>query len=116
MRVKDIDRARDFLHDERGVVESTLVMIPLMILFLSIMQIASAVLQHNALSNQVQGDVSRAALYGATTPLIGVVRTPLPGGGSILVGHRSQRLAAISPLAVRAPEVSAAGIAVDENP
>ena len=106
----------NFLKDESGVVESTLVVIPLVILFLSVIQIASAVMQHNALTNQVQGDVSRAALYGTTIPFSGATKRPLPGGGQILIGSRSERITPISPLLFGAPLVSATSIAVDENP
>ena len=105
-----------FLKDESGVVESTLVIIPLVILFLSVIQIASAVMQHNAITNQVQGDVSRAALYGTSTPFSEGTKRSLPGGGEILIGRRSERITPLSPLLIGTPFVSATSIAVDENP
>jgi hypothetical protein len=105
----------DFFSDELGVVEGTLVIIPLVILFLSIIQIADAVIQHNDLANQVQGDVSRVALYGSQAPFSGATRQALPGGGAIIIGHRSERITPISPLLLGNPNISATSIAVDEN-
>ncbi len=106
---------QNFLHDESGVVESTLVIVPLVILFLSILQIASAVIQHNALANQVQGDISRTALYGANSPFDGATKRPLPGGGAVIIGRRTESVIPLSPLLLGQPSISAVGISVDEN-
>ena len=110
------NEVRKILHNEDGVVESTLVIIPIVVLFLSIIQIASAVMQHNALANEVQGDVSRAALYGARSPFAGATKKPLPGGGSVIIGHRDEGILPISPLLLGSSHVQATSIVVDENP
>ena len=55
---------RKFLRDERGNVESSLVIVPLTILFLMGMQVAISVHGRNVAKLQVQSDVSTRALTG----------------------------------------------------
>ena len=120
--LKQILKAREFLNDEIGTVESALVMIPTVLLFLSVLQIATSVLGRGIAVNTLQGDISREALLGSTllsqsSDLVGTLisRSPLPGGGSIIIGKRKSVLPKISPLILRNDSFISIGIAVDEN-
>lgn len=112
------------LLDEDGNVESVLVIIPLLILFLGVLQIGSATLIHGDSLNRLQGEVSRAALFQnrssnstnaeAFTALTMKI-LKLPGGGRLLVGIRQRDLIPISPIAVGHTRFRITAIAFDEN-
>ena len=105
------------LPADRGSVESALVMIPTVLLFLTVLQICSAVLTTAVATNQVQGKISRVALYGSleNTTDFRVSRQPLSGGGYVLTGVAEQSLPILSPLLLGDHRISTTEIAVDEN-
>ena len=110
------------LIDENGTVESTLVIIPIVLLFLSVLQIATSVMGRGIALNTVQGDISREALLGSnflspSSDLLGtaITRIPIPGGGSVIVGKKVSITPKISPLIVPRDSFISTGIAVDEN-
>lgn len=105
------------LPADRGSVESALVLIPTVLLFLTVLQICSAVLITAVATNTVQGKISRVALYGSQekTTDIRITRQPLSGGGYVLTGATEQSLPILSPLLLGAHRITTTEIAVDEN-
>lgn len=111
-----------FLKSENGTVESALVLIPTVLLFLSVLQIAASVLGRGIAVNELQGEVSRAGLLGSsasnsTNDRQGVVleRHPLPGGGTIIIGSKKVAVAKLTPLIISQDQFFVNGIAIDEN-
>jgi hypothetical protein len=107
---------------ESGNVESALVLIPLMILFLSVAQIGLSVYARTTIGEANQGRVAYAALGvpqlpGITSELNSgqpPIALPLPGGGSILVGERATRIPAMTPLLPSGDSFGSTGISVQE--
>ncbi len=127
-----------FIHEESGNLESALVLIPTMILFLSVLQIAIAALLHGYAINDAQGTLSRSALLASAhnsaqsnnslmpnssgnsnlsggASVYSTERIPLPGNGNLLVGTLTRKLPIITPLLPFAPELTVKSFAVDEN-
>ena len=110
----------EFIKSERGTVESALVMIPTVILFLSVLQIAASVLGRGVAVNDLQGEISRIALYNDGAPInpsasIHISRIPLPGGGNIIVGKEESSIPKLTPLIINQDRFVVTGIAIDEN-
>ena len=130
--VRSKDRALEFIYDESGNVESALVIIPLLILFLSILQIAASVMARSTSNNIVQGEVSRTALFGkvglpwaaedspnsprSSTNSSENSVLPLSGGGSLIISKRVTSLPILTPLLLAHDNFLSSGIALDENP
>lgn len=104
-------------ESDRGTVESAMVLIPTLLLFLAVVQISVAVLAHSAGTNSIQGQVSRVALLHSVQSSEGLAieRTPLPGGGSIISGRGEKSIPIISPILIGRSDLTLSGIAVDEN-
>jgi len=102
---------------ECGVVESTLVLIPTLALFLAVLQIGLVGLVHGRAANQTQGDLARGVLYQSqsTSELIGSSEMALAGGGRILYLQRTFTAPNISPLGLGAHLISSRTLSVDEN-
>jgi hypothetical protein len=102
---------------ECGVVESTLVLIPTLALFLAVLQIGLVGLAHGRTANQTQGDLARGALFQSrfTSESIGSSETALSGGGRILYLERTFTAPRISPLGLGAHLISSRTLSVDEN-
>ena len=124
-----VGRYLEFIDDESGNVESALVIIPLLLLFLSILQIAASSMARSTANNLVQGDVSRTALLnsqnGESTwqgtkildgSAVNKFSLPLSGGGSLIVSERLNSLPILTPLLINRDQFMSTGIAVDENP
>ncbi len=125
-------RAFGFICDESGNVESALVIIPLLILFLSILQIAASVMARSTSNNIVQGEVSRTALFGgvnlpwapldspnnpsSSTNSSETSVLPLSGGGTLIISKRVTSLPILTPLLLSQDNFLSSGIALDENP
>ena len=123
---------RGIWKEESGNVESILILIPLMILFLSVMQLTVGVYGRLTAAQQTQGAVAFAAmglsagLPGANSPNASgissspprwsspLIAMPLPGGGSVLVGTRETTSPTISPLLPLGDHFFSTGIAVQE--
>lgn len=110
------------LLSEKGTVESALVLIPTVLLFLSVIQIAASVLGRGVAVNTLQGHISREALLGSNDlPLssdmsgTNISRLNLPGGGSIIIGKRKNSVPRLTPLVLTQDSFISTGIAVDEN-
>lgn len=110
------------IRSEVGTVESALVLIPTVLLFLSVLQIATGVLGRGIAINQLQGEISREGLIGANTlPSSSnsinpdMNRVSLPGGGTIIVGSKVFSIKKITPLIVLQDKFLVRGIAIDEN-
>jgi hypothetical protein len=108
---------KKFLHDERGNVESALTLIPLMILFLSVLQLGIGVYGRITTEQSVQSFVAVSAMgLIPDTSLIsaGVASIPLPGGGSLLMGTNQTHIPSITPLLPSGDRIKSTGIAVQE--
>jgi len=102
---------------ECGTVESALVLIPTVILFLSVLQIAASVLGRGVALNNMQSEVNREALVGSNQTHEGtaISRIPLPGGGSIIVGTGESAIIKLTPLLAWQDKFNTYGIAIDED-
>jgi hypothetical protein len=103
-------------------VESALVLIPTILLFLSVLQIAASVLGRGVAVNELQGEVSREALFGSNSlnstnqqPGQEIIRLALPGGGAIVVGSQKVLMPKLTPLLMFQDKFLVKGIAIDEN-
>jgi hypothetical protein len=105
------------LKGDRGAVESALVLIPTLLLFLGILQISGSALARMNASNATQGQVSRIALLDSqeTTDGLSVTSEPLPGGGEVVVGTRNETGPAIFPMIIGSDAFTSTGIAINEN-
>ena len=109
-------------QSQAGTVESALVLIPTILLFLSVLQIAASVLGRGIAVNEIQGNVSREALLGSNSlissdqfPGLEIERLSLPGGGEIIVGSKKVAVAKLTPLLILQDQFLVKGIAIDEN-
>ena len=109
-------------EDERGNVESALTLIPLMLLFLTVLQVCLSVYTRNTFSETTQGAVAYTAM-GSSSSQAGFgnfawssspIALPLPGGGSVLVGERQVHATSITPLLPGGDVFTTTGIAVQE--
>ena len=111
--------------DERGSIESALVLLPLMILVLSILQIAMGVLHRDVVGNSAQSSVIKSTLYSPVglSPLtlmsnegLGQISSiPLSGGGNIYIGKRAQSSPSLTPMLPEGDNFLSTGIAVGEH-
>ncbi len=104
------------MRGEEGNIESALTLIPLMILFLSVLQICISVYSRDTYSQFTQGAVAFAAMGDGTSETwsSNPIALPLPGGGSVLVGQREIENPAITPLLPAGDSFLTTGIAVQE--
>ena len=110
------------LISESGNLESALVLIPIMILFLSVAQIGISAYARTTGGEVNQGVVAYSAMGvpqlsplaadGITAPSL--IALPLPGGGSILVGQKETHNPSITPLLPGGDSFDSTGIAVQE--
>jgi hypothetical protein len=109
--------------------ESAMVMIPLLITFLSVLQISTGVLDRTVSSNVVQGEVateamndsnsSAAALSNSkggtlSSSTVSAQQFQLPGGGTFTIGTQSIHKPAVSPLLPGGDNYEATGLAITE--
>lgn len=121
-----------FFFDEEGSVETGLVMIPVMVLFLSVLQLPISSLARIAYSAKLQSDTylesfigtqqssSRNDNYGNIQSWPNYAnekseRQPLPGGGQLFIKTRHISVPPITPLLIGGDQFSSVGISVDEN-
>lgn len=117
-----IRRISSIIRSEVGTVESALVLIPTLLLFLSVLQIAAAVLGRGIASNELQGEISREGLIGSSALASSsnsinpdIKRVSLPGGGTIIVGSKVFSITKFTPLLLLQDKFLVRGIAIDEN-
>jgi len=122
-RIKEIVACKfQRFRSETGTVESALVLIPTVLLFLSVLQIAASVLDRGIAVNQLQGEISREALLGSisltsSNDLLGpnLERVTLPGGGVIILGRKIFSVTKFTPLIISQDKFLVSGAAIDEN-
>lgn len=113
---RNLGRVISVIGEERGNVESALTLIPLMLLFLSVLQVCISVYSRDTYSQITQGAVAFAAMGdGVSQPWSSnPIALPLPGGGSVLVGERKEKVPAITPLLPVGDLFYTTGVAVQE--
>ena len=118
-----------FIHDETGNVETGLVMIPVMILFLSVLQLPTSALARIAYSAKLQSDTYVQSFVGTPGAAISypsqslpansyegpTEMLPMPGGGQIVIKNRRISAPPITPLLIGGDQFGTVGISVDEN-
>jgi hypothetical protein len=113
-------------RNESGNVESALVLIPLMILFLSVLQIAASVMGRTIGGDFAQSQISRTGLYtdgqflAPLNPPTSLMdsksyRVQLPGGGAVLTLSQTHKIPLLTPLLASNDKFNATGIVIDEN-
>ena len=114
--------ALQFLLSEDGSVETGLTLIPVMILFLSVLQLPVSALSRVAYSAKLQSDTYLQSFIGSpssqnyiTDPGSTSERITLPGGGSLLIKNRRHSLTPITPLLLNGDQFETIGISIDEN-
>ena len=115
--------------------ESVLVIIPLLITFLSVLQISTGVMGRAVATNVVQGQVAKYAIDGTSVasttgtgaatgastnaipsaPNLSLKQIELPGGGSFVIGTQRIHQVAVSPLLSGGDNYEATGIAISEQ-
>jgi hypothetical protein len=108
---------KKYFFCEKGNVESALTLIPLMILFLSVLQVGIGVYSRMSVEQRVQSYVAVSAMGLAPNgPPISadVLSIPLPGGGSLLTGSNQTHIPSITPLLPSGDLIKSTGIAVQE--
>lgn len=104
--------------------ESVMVLIPLLITFLSVLQISTGVMARTVSNNLVQGSVAQVAI-AANSPhssdsspslqdSLESIQIDLPGGGSLTLGSQMIHKSAVSPLLPGGDNFVATGIAINE--
>lgn len=111
-----------FLADERGNVESSLVLIPLLILFLVGLQLALAVHTRNTNAVQAQADATSRAISGEFIPTDQFLHIDTSGDGQnldLLVTSRRKSLVDLLPGFLSGftsnREINLHGLAIIEN-
>ena len=107
--------------------ESVMVMIPLLITFLSVLQISTGVMSRTVSTSVVQGDTANTAIVGdqisagtkSNAPItqnrdLRTQRIELPGGGTMTIGSQSIHKPALSPLLPGGDNYEAKGLAITE--
>ena len=108
---------KNYFFEETGNVESALTLIPLMILFLSVLQLGIGVYSRMTIEQTVQSFVAVSAmgLVPDSAPINrDVISIPLPGGGSLLSGTNQTRIPSITPLLPSGDQIKSTGVAVQE--
>lgn len=107
--------------------ESVMMMIPLLITFLSVLQISTGVMSRTVSTNVVQGSVAGTAINGSDVVHVdnqsGGNSKPsnatnqvieLPGGGSFTTGTQQIHMPSITPLLPGGDNYEATGLAITE--
>jgi hypothetical protein len=115
------------LRDESGSVETGLVLIPVMLLFLSVLQLPASTLARVAFASKLQSDtyVQSFVDTGSGAYSINLNRSksvegptellPMPGGGELVVKNRRVVTPPITPLLIGGDQFNSVGISVNEN-
>ena len=113
-------KAKKFLAEDLGSVESALVLIPTLLLFLGVLQISISVFAQTVVENRIQGETSKLAIasnysgFASSKSGEEIIRQPLPGGGFVITHKYQTTIPSLSPFFILHPKVSAFGIAVAE--
>lgn len=116
-------KAKRFWSSDQGSVESALVLIPTLLLFLGVLQICISVFAQTIVENRVQGSTAMLAIHSAHSDFLEstnnnsgeeIIRQPLPGGGFVITNRYQTRIPSVSPFFILHPQVSGTGVAVAE--
>ena len=96
--------------------ESVMVMIPLLITFLSVLQISTGVMSRTVSSNVVQGAVAQVAITPQpdSQSSLHPTQIELPGGGTLTIGSQQIHKPSVSPLLPGGDTYEATGVAINE--
>ena len=94
--------------------EPGLVLIPLLITFLSVLQISTGVLGRVESASFFQGRVAQVAI-GSVRPEMSIEKIALPGGGSLTIGRGERAGPSITPLLPGGDAYTVTGIAITES-
>ena len=122
---------KNYVLCEEGSVETGLVLIPVMILFLSVLQLPASTLARVASSSRLQSDtylqgfvptqgessISNQTLNSQRESFIDgpSESIPLPGGGELIVKNRRIVSSPITPLLISGDQFNSIGISINEN-
>ena len=95
--------------------ESTFIIIPLLITFLSVLQVGVGAMNRTIAENTIQGAVARSAMGESIDEAVKISKYELPGGGNLVVGTRSRSGISITPLLPMGDNFSVAGYAIEER-
>jgi hypothetical protein len=99
-----------WLNDETGIVESVLTMIPVLLLFLTLMQIGVSALARTVYSVQADQRATAMSFDSANNSIDAQLHnTALPGGGSINSVEQSHHLSSITPLLPQGDQFTSSG-------
>ena len=126
-----LNKFKSYLSSEEGSVETGLVLIPVLILFLSVLQLPASTLARVASSSKLQSDTylqSFVPTQGASSisnqTLTGNIDSlsegpsesiSLPGGGELIVKNRRIVAPPITPLLISGDQFNSIGISINEN-
>jgi hypothetical protein len=125
------------LTNETGTVESALTIIPLMLLFLTILQISVSVMGRTSALSGLQDEITRHSLYGSanssnlardsalpgsdggtstySSSTTSIQSLPLTGGGALILGTRQAQIPILTPLLFGRDAFNTSALTVDEN-
>jgi hypothetical protein len=111
---------KDFCLDEEGSVETGLIMIPVLILFLSVLQLPISLLARVAFSEKLQSQTYLQSFVGTNSGISNnydqnTNKIALPGGGEIVVKSHRFNVNPITPLLINGDQFNAIGISINEN-
>lgn len=114
---------KNYVFSEEGSVETGLVLIPVMILFLSVLQLPASTLARVVSSSKLQSDTYLQAFVPtqgqssiSNQNSIGSAESlSLPGGGELIVSNRRIVAPPITPLLISGDQFDSIGISVNEN-
>ena len=95
--------------------ESSFIIIPLLITFLSVLQIGVGAMNRTIAENSIQGTVARSAMGEPPSGGVELEKVSLPGGGNLIIGRKNLKATSITPLLPDGDNFSIAGYAVEEQ-
>lgn len=117
-----VNLMRRFLKSDRGSIESSLVLIPLLTVFLISSQLALAIHARNMEQFQVQNQASTGAISGEFSSTDTYMRIYSPDAEQdldLVISTRSRGLASLLPalaeIVGREPRIEVSGLAIIEN-
>ena len=116
----------NLLASDKGSVESAMTLIPLMVLILSILQIAMGVLARDVIASKTESSVTKSSLYQPfglnpfeqmkSSGIEKAAGLNLTGGGVLYIGEARTRLPSLTPLLPQGETISSLGVSVGEAP
>ena len=106
---------RSFIQDESGNVEVGLVMIPLLILFLSVLQLPISALARTVYLGHLQSDTNLISYLGSYSPNSNLEKLNLADGGALIINNEKVAGPNITPLLPKGDNFSISAYSIDEN-